>query len=206
MCERNHFHHVKPNSSSLQWPFSISNHNDRSLQCDKCLHWRQSPPRTTTCSLLRWWSAHWPKSLTYLILSAWMCVCGPALWLCARIKPMEQLCELSWVRALHVKLSPRQPPPHPPTLRPRPSSLLLSLHQLRSQGYYRSWKSQIKGAILTYFQIFTLHPILEVGLAQFTTQRLLFLFAEVKFWKDNWYPCILINVDLFIFFFIIFFF
>lgn len=44
MCERNHFHHVKPNSSSLQWPFSISNHNDRSLQCDKCLHWRQSPP------------------------------------------------------------------------------------------------------------------------------------------------------------------
>lgn len=96
--------------------------------------WQMPPlktPRTTTCSLLRWWSAHWPKSLTYLILSAWMCVCGPALWLCARIKPMEQLCELSWVRALHVKLSPRQPPTptHPPTLHPRPSSLLLSLHQ-----------------------------------------------------------------------------
>lgn len=140
--------------------------------------WQMPPlktPRTTICSLLRWWSAHWPKSLTYLILSAWMCVCGPALWLCARIKPMEQLCELSWVRALHVKLSPRQPPTSP-------SSLLLSLHQLWSQGYYRSWKSQIKGAILTYFQIFTLHPILEVGLAQFTNQHLLFLFAEVKFW------------------------
>lgn len=119
MCEWNHFHHVKPNSSSLQWPFSISNHNDRSLQCDKCLHWRQ-PPRTTTCSLLRWWSAHWPKSLTYLILSAWMCVCGPALWLCARIKPMEQLCELSWVRALHVKLSPRQPPHTHPLSAPAP--------------------------------------------------------------------------------------
>lgn len=97
------------------------------------------------------------------------------------------------------------PPTHPPTLRHRPSSLLLSLHQLRSQGYYRSWKSQIKGAILTYFQIFTLHPILEVGLAQFTNQRLLFLFAEVKFWKDNWYPCILINVDLFFCFLFVFF-
>lgn len=54
-----------------------------------------------------------PKSLTYPISSAWMCVCGPALWLCARIKPMEQLCELSWVRALHVKLSPRQRPALP---------------------------------------------------------------------------------------------
>lgn len=165
--------------------------------------WQMSPlktPRTTTCSLLRWWSAHWPKSLTYLILSAWMCVCGPALWLCARIKPMEQLCELSWVRALHVKLSPRQPPTptHPP--------LPLFPFALITPGYYRSWKSQIKGAILTYFQIFTLHPILEVGLGQFTNQRLLFLFAEVKFWKDNWYLCILINVDLFIFgFFCLFF-
>lgn len=79
-----------------------------------------SPPHTTTCSLLRWWSAHWPKSLTYLILSAWMCVCGPALWLCARIKPMEQLCELSWVRALHVKLSPRQPPHTHPLSAPAP--------------------------------------------------------------------------------------
>lgn len=37
------FYHVKPNSSSLRWPFWISNHNDRSLQCDKCRRWRRPP-------------------------------------------------------------------------------------------------------------------------------------------------------------------
>lgn len=61
------------------------------------------------CLDLRWWSAHWPDCMTYLISCAWMCVCGMALWLYAWIKPMEQLCELSWRRAVHVKLSPRRP-------------------------------------------------------------------------------------------------
>lgn len=76
--------------------------------------WQMPPSKAEhlplpVCLDLRWWSAHWPDCMTYLISCAWMCVCGMALWLYAWIKPMEQLCELSWRRAVHVKLSPRRP-------------------------------------------------------------------------------------------------
>lgn len=144
-----------------------------------------------------------PKSLTDLIFSAWMCVCGPALWLCARIKPMEQLCELSWVRALHVKLSPRQPPAltHPPSAPPPPLPPPLLPFALITPaavtGDYRSWQSQIKGPILTYFQIFTLHPLLELGLCTVHQPAFAVFICRSEILEGYLIPVYIMNVDLF---------
>lgn len=76
------------------------------VRMSQCLLQRQSTTCSPSVKSLHDEVPHWPDRMNYL-LCAWMCVM--AIWLYGWIMPMEQLCELSRMRAVYVQPSPPWP-------------------------------------------------------------------------------------------------